>query len=195
MTGSAPRASSNDPSSIAAGTPDEGRQLGLLLESVRGMADEEFQRSERFDTKSRNQLTAAGSLFTVAMAATAGVLNALLPRGDTVQGWVYPSLVATALVSIVSLGVAVWWTWKVWYLYKQDALDPKTIEQYVPHAEGGNAQVARKLIEAHATILRDRRTNNGKRATALKSGSWWCLIGAVAGLVQLAVVFVALLTS
>jgi hypothetical protein len=38
---------SHNPADIPSGSPDEGRQLGLLLEAAKNMLDEEFRRSER----------------------------------------------------------------------------------------------------------------------------------------------------
>ncbi|MEJ7787881.1 MAG: hypothetical protein WKF96_24025 [Solirubrobacteraceae bacterium] len=177
---------------LPAGAPDEGKQLSLLLDTARHMADEEFRRSERLDLKSRNQFTAVGALFAIVMATTAGVLNALL-KETSVDRWVYPVLGGCALASIVALGLALTWSVETWRLRKSDALDPDTLEQYVSHAERGNVAVAKNLVAAYAQILRDRRTQNSKRVDDLKRATVACGIAAFASLAQLAAVFVALI--
>lgn len=184
----------NTTSSIPAGAPDEGRQLSLLLDSARDMANEEFRRSERLDAKGRNQFTLVGALFAVVMTVTAGVLNALLDENG-VAGWVYPVLGGCAIASVVGLSLAFLWSAESWRLYRQDALDPDTLDQYVSFAERGNHGVAKNLIKAYAQILRDRRQHNRERVRDLKCASAACIVAASACLVQLAAVFVALIAK
>jgi hypothetical protein len=184
----------NNTSQLSPGAPDEGRQLGLLLDTARSLIDEEFRRSERLDAKSRNQFTTVGALFAVVMATTAGVLNALLDQ-DKVHGWVYPVLGTCALASIGALFAALIWSIEAWRLRESDALDPDTIEEYISHAEHGNLAVAKNLVQAQAQILRDRRAQNAQRARGLESATRACLIAAGASLAQLAAVFVALIAK
>lgn len=177
---------------LPAGSPDDGRQLGLLLDVARSLVDEEFRRSERLDTKSRNQFTAVGGLFAVVMAVTAGVLNALLSQ-KSVEAWVYPVLGGCALASTLALALALVWSAESWRLRKSDALDPGTIEEYVSFAERGNVAVTKQLIKAYAQILRDRRSQNSERAKDVKLATVACVVAGLASLLQLAAVFVALL--
>lgn len=184
----------NNTSQLSPGSPDEGRQLGVLLDTARTLIDEEFRRSERLDSKSRNQFTAVGGLFALVMATTAGVLNALLDQ-DTVADWVYPTLGSCALVSIVALLIALIGSLGAWRLRESDALDADTIEEYIPYAEDGNLAVAKNLVQAQAQILRNRRAQNADRAKGLEHATWACLISAVASLAQLAAVFAALIAK
>jgi len=185
---------SDKPSPIPSGGPDDGRQVGLLLDAAKDMLDEEFRRSDRVETKSRHAFAAAGALFAVVMATTAGVLNALLDQSK-VHGWVYPVLGGAALASIVALGVALIWTLKVQKLRKTDALEVTTIEDYIDWAERGNPAVAKKLIQIYARLLDSRRESNGQRAEDLKAATKACVFAAGASLVQLAAVFVALIAK
>ena len=164
----------------------------MLLDVATSQVDEEFRRSERLDAKARSQFTAVGGLFAVVMAVTAGVLNALLAQKG-VSSWIYPVLGGCALGTIVALALALVWTTEAWRLRKSDALDPDTIEEYVSFAERGNVGVTKRLIRAHAQILRDRRSQNAERAADLKSATVACLIAGVVSLVQLGAVFVALI--
>lgn len=184
----------NNTSRLSPGAPDEGRQLGLLLNTAQSLIEEEFRRSERLDAKSRNQFTAVGGLFALVMVATVGVLNALLDQ-DKVNGWVYPVLGTCALASIIALFAALIWSLGAWRLRESDALDPDTIEEYVPHAEHGNLAVAKNLIQAQAQILRNRRAQNAARAEALERATRACLLSAAASLAELAAVFAALIAK
>jgi hypothetical protein len=158
------------------------------------MADEEFRRSERLDAKGRHQLTSAGALFAVAMAVTAGVLNALLDQ-NSVDGWVYPALGGTALVSILALMSAFAWSQEVGKTKPTDALDPATLDEYVAFAERGVQAVGKNLVKTYAQILRDRRRNNAARVDALKKLTIACAFAYLASLAQLAAVFIALIAK
>jgi hypothetical protein len=183
-----------NPSPIPSPRPDDGRQLGLLLDAAKDMLDEEFSRGDRIEAKSRHAFSVAGALFAVVMATTAGVLNALLDESD-VHGWVYPVLGGAALASIVALGFALSRTLQVQKLRKADALDPSTIRDYVDWAERGHPAVAKNLIQTYARLLESRREGNGERSEALKAATWFCIAAAAASLVQLAAVFVALIAK
>jgi len=174
--------------------PDEGKQLGLLLETARSLVDEEFRRSERLETKSRSLFTSTGALFAVVMATTAGVLNALIDA-QQVDGWVYPVLGGFALISIVALIVAFAWVLEMWRLRESHALKADTIEQYISYAERGNIGVAKNLIKAYAKALGDRRLQNEAVAEDLINATRACAIAALASLLQLGAVFVALMSK
>lgn len=185
----------SDTHEVHPGSAEEAsEQLGMLLETARSMADEEFRRSERLDAKSRNQFTAIGALFAVIMATTAGVLNALIDT-DKVDHWVYPLLGGCALATTVALGLALAWSLETWRLRVTDTLDPDTIETYIPYAERGNRAVAINLIRAYAHILRERQAQNKDRADVLKRATVACGLAGVASLVQLGAVFVALMSK
>jgi hypothetical protein len=177
---------------LPAGTPDEGKQLSLLLDTARDMVGEEIRRGDRLDSKSRNQFTVAGALFAVVMATTAGVLSALLDVSG-VPAWVYPVIGGCALGSILALGMALAWSIETWRVRPHDALDPETLERYVSHAARGNAVVAKNLVKAYSQILRDRRSQNQARVDDLKHATCACGFAALASLVQLGAVFVALI--
>jgi len=185
---------SQQPANIPSGSPDQGRQLGLLLEAAKNMVDEEFRRTERLENKARTAFSSAGALFAVVMATTAGILNALLNHGKVAAG-VYVVLGGAALLSIVALAFAFIWTLKVQDLIPTDALNPDDLDKtYLSFAEQGNVGVGKRLIEAYAQILRDRRKNNETRAENLKCTTTLCTVAALSSLVQLAAVFVALIT-
>jgi hypothetical protein len=181
-----------NPTQLSAGAPDGGKQLDLLLNSAIDMANDEFRRSERLDAKARHLLITAGGLFTIGMATTAGVLNALLAE-DKVAGWVYPVLGGTALGSIVALLIAFAWSQEVGKVQQTDALDPDTLDEYIPFAEKGVEAVGKNLVSTYAQILRARRSNNAQRVGALKKLTIACGVAYVSSMAQLGAVFIALI--
>jgi hypothetical protein len=186
---------SNQPSNIPAGTPDDGGQLGLLLDAAKDMLGEEIRRSDRLETRARHMSTACGALFAVVMATTAGILNALLnAQNGNLDDWVIPVLGGAALASIVALGFALAWTLRVQTLRETAVLDPETFDDYIEFAEQGNVAVAKNLIGGYAQFLRSRREKNDERARDLKLTTWACGVSAVASLGQLFALFVALLS-
>jgi hypothetical protein len=180
---------------LPAGAADEGNQLGLLLDSAREMVDEEFRRAERLEGKSRNQFTAVGGLFAVVMATTAGVLNLLPLNNQKVQGWVYPTVGGCAAFATLAMGIALALSLRAWKTSESDALDAQTIRDYVPYAERGNVAVAKRLIEAYAAILDDRRAQNKTRVGDLKCATKASVVAAIAVLVQLVAVFAAIIVK
>jgi hypothetical protein len=155
------------------------------------MLGEEFRRSEFLETKSRHLATACGALFAVTMATTAGVLNALFDRGE-VHSWPYV-IGGLALVSLLALIVALIWTQQVQKLHETDALEPKTIKQYIAYAEKGNVGVAKHLITSYADFLQSRRDANEERVTDLKRAAVACTFSAIASVSQLGAAFLAVI--
>jgi hypothetical protein len=185
---------SNEPSSLPSRGPGDAGQLGLLLDAAKDMLGEEIRRTDRLETRSRHMITACGALFAVAMATTAGILNALLnaENGD-LAGWVVPVVGGTAIVSLLGLLVAIGFTWQVQRLRGTNALPADTIDAYITWAEKGHVAVAKNLITSYADALRTRRTKNDDRAHGLKWATWACAFSAAASVSQLGAAIVALL--
>ncbi len=124
-----------EPTDLPAGQSDQGEQLGFLLDASQKMIAEEFLRSERLEAKSRNQFTVTGALFAVVMATTAGILNVQQANHQELQSWVLPVVGAWAILAIVTAGVALTLSRRVWKTRESDALSAETIRKYVPFAE------------------------------------------------------------
>jgi hypothetical protein len=184
----------NRPARIQGGSPDDGRQLGLLLVSSREELNQELRRTERLENKARNALTSAGALFAVVMATTAGILNVILQH-KTLPWWVYLALGLCAVASIVALGFAVWRTSKADELKLTGVLSVDSLKDYVGWAEDGHPAIAKKLIEANIGTLDRRRTRNDERAKHVQCARTACLVAAGASLLQLFGVFVALMVA
>jgi hypothetical protein len=188
---------SNNPSDIPSTTPEAGgTQLGLLLDAAKDMLAEEIRRTDRLETRSRHLITACGALFAVVIAATVGLLSALLDaKNGEIDGWVIPTLGGFTIASVVSLGAAFAWTQTVQKLRETNALDPKTIDDYIVWAEKGHVAVAKNLITTYASLLRSRRGENDERAQDLKRAADACRVAAAASVCLLAAVIVAVFTQ
>lgn len=174
---------------------DEGTQLAVLLDTARELVSQEIDRGDRIDGRSRNQFAAVGALFAVVMATTAAILNLLVANNHQPRAWVYPVVGGLALLSTVTLGVALLVSVQAWRTRRIDALDAKTLRDYVPFAEKGNVGVAKKLIEAYAGILDDRRGKNETRHDAFRRATVWCVGAGVAAFLQLCAVFAAIISQ
>lgn len=164
-------------------------QLSILLDATRNVMDEEFKRSERLDSKSRNQVGVTATFFAVVQAGVISLIGGRLGSSVTATwsiDWFLP--VAAALAAIAML-VAVLVSYGSWKLRDEDALDIETIRAYVAYARAGDPLVGVKLIEAFAHIAEDRREKNEMRATALSHAVVACGATIALATVQLVVAF------
>jgi hypothetical protein len=177
-----------EPADLPAKEPENGgssaTQLSILLSAATAIIDEEFKRSERLDSKSRNQITLAGSFFAVVQAVVVGLINGSLgATEETPASSFVPWLGVAAVIAGIALLIAVRFSYRAWRLQDDDALSPNTIDAYRESARQGNPAVGVKLIGAYTKIARSRRANNKVRAESLESAAIACgfvmaLIGA-----------------
>lgn len=156
-------------------------QLSILLSSATALIDEEFRRSERLDSKSRNQIALVGTFFAVVQAGVFSLFNGALGAkeavggkgGHTASGFV-PFLAGTGIAAGVVLAVAVGISYRAWRLLDDKALGVGTIRTYLDAARAGNPAVGVKLVSAYADIAEDRRNNNKQRAKSLECATKAC---------------------
>lgn len=185
-----------EPAEIRAGEPERpeaaATQMSLLLSAATSVIDEEFKRSERLDSKSRNQISIVGALFAVVQAVVVGLLNGTLEpaRGHATSSFVVWLGVA-AVAAAIALAVAIAVSYQSWRLRDDPALGLNTIRQYSDAARSGNPAVGAKLIEGYTQIAEGRRANNEERAEALDRAAVACAVATAFGLVELILAFVA----
>jgi prepilin signal peptidase PulO-like enzyme (type II secretory pathway) len=175
--------------------PDDGAsatQLSILLSSATGAIDEEFKRSERLDGKSRNQITIAGSLFTVVQAVVVGLINGSLGGTEQHQASSFVLWLAVAgAVATAAIFVAAYVSYQSWKLRDDPTLSADTIRDYIDYAREGNPVVGVNLVAAYAEIAKGRRANNAKRSAALDYATKACGIAALVITAELVLAFVA----
>jgi hypothetical protein len=167
-------------------------QLSILLSSATSAIDEEFKRSERLDAKSRNQVTIAGSFFTVAQAIVVGLINGSLGGSPIHQPSSFiPWLAAAGGVAALAMIAALIVSYEAWKLRADEALVVDTIRDYIPPALEGNPRVGVNLVEAYADIAQQRRHNNSDRAESLERATVACGVTIAFIAVELVLAFTA----
>jgi|GEM_PF-3575243 len=185
-----------EPAEMPATTPADGSasatQLSILLSSATSAIDEEFKRSERLDTKSRNQITIVGSFFAVVQAVVVGLFNGSLASTEhhAASSFVPWLAVAGAAASIATL-IAAYVSYASWKLLDDKTLGIGTIRAYVDAARKGNPVVGVNLVMAYSEIAEGRRENNAKRAKALERASGFCGVAMLFIGIELVLAFIA----
>jgi len=146
-----------------------GEGLKQVVEAARKALDQEFQRAERYDAKSRGQMTLAGSWFAIVQAVAAVSL-----RGDTSTGWAIAIAVA-AVVAGFALFSAMRRSAQVWKLRPQPAVDQQTLEDMLLSAEREPDRFGRQLVQLYRNLLGKAQQVNSDRADAFEraTGAWW----------------------
>lgn len=149
-----------------------GDDLRPVVEAARAALDQEFQRAERFDSKTRGQMTLAGTWFAVVQAVAAVAL-----RDNTPTAWVI-AIAAGAGIA----GIALFWSMRssaqVWKLREQPAVNHETLEDMLAAAERDPATFGRQLVQLYRNLLGHAQDVNERRAAAVDSATtawWWAL--------------------
>lgn len=155
------------PMDLEHGAPGEG--VKQVVEAARSALDQEFQRAERYDAKTRGQMTLAGSWFAVVQAVAAVSL-----RGDTPTGWA----LAIAAAAVIA-GVALFWAMRksarVWRLRPQPAVNQETLEDMLSSVDREPERFGHQLVGLYRNLLGNAQAVNAERASALEgaTGAWW----------------------
>lgn len=180
------RDSGNDAARISA-------QLSLLLSATFAMVEEEFKRSERLDSKSRNQLSVAAGFFAVGQTTVVQLLNGRLGEAAKVEtGPWFPWVLGAAVVALAALMVAVTVSYRAWRLRPSTALKTKTIEECIEPARVGNPAAAVALVNGNKRVIDVRRDANKARARAAVRAAYACFATMGLVIVELALAIVAI---
>jgi hypothetical protein len=153
--------------------------LPEVLNTARAAVEQEFQISERLDTKARALITLSGQWFAVAQAVSAVAFTTEKPRD-----WMLWTVAGTALAGGIALGLLFFFCWRVWRIRDEEAVSPRGLLQM--HSAAVNDPNATKLlVEHYAAMLRDRRTTNKSRADALAVAQGWWFVAMALPFVQL----------
>jgi len=134
--------------------PSDG--LAEVLNAARAAVEQEFEISERLDSKARGLATTAGQWFAVVQAVSAIAYSANKADETLLYG-----VAGTAALGAVLLSVTFCFCWSVWKVRDEPAVSP-----------GGLMQMKQSepdlLVDHYATMLRDRRATNKQRVDALQ---------------------------
>ena len=172
-------------------------QLTILLQAAMATVDEEFKRSERLDTKSRNQMTLTATMFGVAQAIAVGLVNGVLASENAKAEYLVAFVAGAAIIALVCLAWALWRSYRSWDLQMEKALGIETFDEqmYLGAAKAGNPNVGVNLVTAYAQIARVRRENSTARAKAVNRAMIACGVTLGWVSVELALAFAAVIAQ
>jgi hypothetical protein len=174
---------------MSASSGADDADIQQIVDAARSALDQEFSRAERYDLKSRNQITLAGSWFAVVQAVVAVAVGP-----STSSEWIAAVLVAAA-VAAGALILAIIACAKVWQLKEQAAINHETLEDMLDAATSQQRTFRSDLVQLYRNLLAEAQLVNEKRATALESSleSWWWALAL--GFVELGVALISRITS
>jgi hypothetical protein len=153
--------------------------LSEVLHTARAAVEQEFQISERLDSKARALITLAGQWFAVAQAVSAVAFTTTKPHD-----WMLWTVGGTALAGGIVLGLLFFFCWRVWRIRDEEAVSPRGLLQ-MHSAAVRDRNAVKLLVEHYAAMLRDRRATNKSRADALAVAQGWWFVAMALPFVQL----------
>lgn len=135
--------------------------LPEVLNTARAAVDQEFQISERLDSKARGLVVLAGQWFAVAQA-----VSAIAYSTKDAHDWMLYCVAGTAAAAAVALGFTFFFAWQVWKVRPEEAVSPGGLMQMKAVADDPGSMGS--LIDHYATTLRNRRLANKRRSNALE---------------------------
>jgi ABC-type xylose transport system permease subunit len=165
-------------------------QVAVLLASATAMLEEEFKRSERLDSKSRNLMTIVAAFYAVVQAAVIGLINGLLVAEDYTSSFVVWLAISGGFAGLCVV-YALAGSWNAWKLRDEKTIGTATLTQYLDAARDENPLVGVRMVEAYTQVIDSRRTANSDRITAVDNAAERCAVAIGATAVQLVLAFVA----
>jgi hypothetical protein len=159
------------------GHPESSR---LIAEAAKAAVDQEFELTNRLDSKARNHMAIAAGWFGAVQAVTASSLAAT----GLDRNWVWAGGLLIVLGG-AALCLAMWMSYQVWRLRIEKAVAPSELTTMLDLAERPDVDIQRRLAEYYIALLEHRRTSNAKRREALKKSLWWWGAALVIPFVQL----------
>ena len=166
--------------------PEPPETISVVVDAAKATLEQEFQLSQRLDSKIQYQLAVATGWFGAAQLAAVG----LLADGDVDDGWL-AATTTLALGTLFLLAVAAFRAFGAWKLRDDIALSPDQLRGWIDRTYARDPQAAGELGKAYARVLEERRSNNDKRVTAVEKTFFWCAVAVGLAAVELVVALAA----
>jgi hypothetical protein len=165
-------------STVGAMAPSSGidpEAGGIILDSAKAALQQEFQLAERYDAKSRSQVTIAGSWFAVVQAVVAVVVPSI-----TFVPW-RVSLFCMASVAGTAFLWSMYMHGRVWKLRPQPGISHGTLAGMTSSAKEMKLDKFQEhVIVLYQNLLGNARTQNNERAAALETATGYWMVAMIA---------------
>lgn len=170
-------------------TGREPPEVAHVLNTARALADEEFNRAERFDRKALNLATIVGAFFSLSQIVVVSALSAeSLDLGGSTVAWLRWVGVAATLLAGLAVGTCL----LIFRVRKERTADLDDVRPFLTAAQRGNSDVTGRLVLISVEIAKDRREVNAIRTSLYRKASWLALFAVAATACELALVLFAI---
>ncbi|HEY5815815.1 MAG TPA: hypothetical protein VIS95_05685 [Solirubrobacterales bacterium] len=169
-------------------TPPNSTGESELVATARALADDEFNRAERFDRKALNLATVVGAFYSLSQIVVFGALGT---KGFVPTSW-HDELLAVGIIATVGAALSVGASLMVFRARGEASGPLERLQPWLAAVRRGEDQrVTDQIILTYKTIAETRRASNGVRTTWYKRAAFFAYIAVVATAVELALILIA----
>lgn len=169
-------------------TPPNSTGEAELVATARALADDEFNRAERFDRKALNLATVVGAFYSLSQIVVFGALG----TEDFVPASWNGRLLAVGILATVGAALSVGASLMVFRARGEASGPLERLQPWLAALRRGEGQrVTDQIILTYKTIAETRRASNETRTTWYKWAAFFAYIAVVATAVELGMILVA----
>lgn len=169
-------------------TPPNSTGEAELVATARALADDEFNRAERFDRKALNLATVVGAFYSLSQIVVFGALGT---EDFVPEAW-NGRLLAVGILATVGAALSVGASLMV-FRARDEASGPlDRLQPWLAALRRGEAQrVTDQIVLTYKTIAETRRASNEARTRWYKAAAFFAYIAVVATAIELALILIA----
>lgn len=173
---------------IPSASPPDSTGEAELVATSRALADDEFNRAERFDRKALNLATVVGAFYSLSQIVVFGALG----TADFVPDSWHERLLIVGLVATVAAALSVGASLMV-FRGREEAGGPlDRLQPWLAALRRGEGQrVADQIVLTYKTIAETRRASNTERTTWYKRATFFAFFAVAATAIELGMILVA----
>ncbi|MDQ2631497.1 MAG: hypothetical protein M3Y75_11100 [Actinomycetota bacterium] len=173
---------------IPSATPPNSTGEAELVATARALAEDEFNRAERFDRKALNLATVVGAFYSLSQIVVFGALG----TEDFVPASWNGRLLAIGIVATVGAALSVGASLMVFRTRGEAGGPLDRLQPWLAALRRGEEErVTDQIILTYKTIAETRRASNETRTTWYKRAAFFAYIAVVATAIELAAILIA----
>lgn len=173
---------------IPSATPADSGGEAEVLAAARALADDEFNRAERFDRKALNLATVVGAFYSLSQIVVVGALGT---KEFVPSGWHTPLLI-TGLAATAGAALSVGAALMVFHARREASGELERLQPWLAAIRRGEGKRAiEQIVLTYKTIAETRRQSNEARTTWYARAAWLSYLAVGATAVELGMILIA----
>jgi len=172
---------------IPSATPPNSTGEAELVATARALADDEFNRAERFDRKALNLATVVGAFYSLSQIVVFGALG----TEDFVPSSWHGRLLVVGLIATAGAALSVGASLMVFRARGEASGPLERLQPWRAALRRGDERVIDQIILTYKTIAETRRASNKARTTWYKRAAFFAYLAVVATAAELAMILIA----